>query len=71
MLKTPEERVRLLRAGISGRTIERLYIMYNKIKIVHNTLPFVPVEISIGDERDPVVYEITAETEAVYVQEAE
>jgi len=28
MLETPEERVKLLRAGIDGKTIEKLYIIY-------------------------------------------
>ncbi len=34
MLETSEERVRLLKAGISGKEIEQLYIIYNKLKIV-------------------------------------
>lgn len=34
MLETSEERVKLLKAGISARDIERLYIIYNEFKIV-------------------------------------
>ena len=34
MLETPEERVKLLKVGISAKDIERLYIIYNKFKIV-------------------------------------
>ncbi len=34
MLETPEERVRLLKAGITGKTIERLYILNNNFKII-------------------------------------
>ena len=34
MLETREERVKLLKAGIDGRTIEELYIKYNSIKII-------------------------------------
>ncbi len=34
MLKTPEERIKLLKAGISARDIEKLYIIYNDFKVV-------------------------------------
>jgi len=40
MLETSEERVRLLKAGITGKEIERLYIMYNKLKIVTKPVLF-------------------------------
>ena len=36
MLETPEERVKLLKAGFTGKTIEKLYIHYNNFKIVSN-----------------------------------
>jgi hypothetical protein len=34
MLDTPEERVKLLKAGLSGKEIEMLYIKQNNFKIV-------------------------------------
>ncbi len=34
MLETPEERIKLLRAGYTGKTIEKLYIQLNNFKIV-------------------------------------
>jgi len=34
MLETSEERVKLLKAGISAKDIERLYIIYNEFKMV-------------------------------------
>lgn len=34
MLKTPEERIKLLKAGISARDIEKLYIIFNDFKVV-------------------------------------
>ena len=34
MLETPEERIKLLKAGISARDIEKLYIIYNEYKVV-------------------------------------
>lgn len=38
MLETPEERVRLLRAGLTGKTIERLYVINNNFKIIRSPL---------------------------------
>ncbi len=34
MLETSEERVKLLKAGISSKDIEKIYIIYNEFKIV-------------------------------------
>lgn len=34
MLETSEERVRLLKAGIPGKRIEHLYIIYNNFKMI-------------------------------------
>ena len=34
MLETRSERVKLLKAGFDGKTIEKLYIICNNIKIV-------------------------------------
>lgn len=40
MLKTSEERVRLLKKGIKSKTIEELYIRHNKIKIIRSPVLF-------------------------------
>jgi len=45
MLETPLERVKLLKAGISGKKIEELYIAYNNFKIVHTPVICERVEI--------------------------
>lgn len=45
MLETPQERIRLLKAGITGKTIERLYIVENDFKIVRHPIFFDFVEI--------------------------
>lgn len=45
MLETPQERVKLLRAGFTGRTIERLYIKGNNFKIVRTPIRIELVEI--------------------------
>ncbi len=34
MLETAEERVKLLKAGFTGKEIEKLYIEYNNFKII-------------------------------------
>lgn len=34
MFETREDRVRLLKSGIDGRTIEKLYIKHNNFKII-------------------------------------
>lgn len=48
MLETRQERVKLLKEGITGKAIEELYISYNNFKIV----------------RTPVIACIEADTEA-------
>ncbi|MDD5615272.1 MAG: hypothetical protein PHH85_03640 [Candidatus Methanoperedens sp.] len=40
MLKTSEERVRLLKKGIKIKTIEELYIRHNKIKLIQSPILF-------------------------------
>ena len=43
MLETIEERVKLLKAGLTGKEIEGLYIVNNNFKIVRNILYYDPV----------------------------
>ena len=40
MLETRQERVKLLKAGMDGKTIEKLYITYNNFKIVSSPIFF-------------------------------
>jgi hypothetical protein len=47
MFETPEERVKLLKAGIDGKTIEELYISNNNFKIVSFPMHFEFVENNI------------------------
>ncbi len=37
-LRTSEERVRLLKVGINGKQIEKLYLRLNNITIIHGNL---------------------------------
>ncbi len=37
-LGTPQERIRLLRAGVDGKLIEKLYVERNNFKVVGNHL---------------------------------
>jgi hypothetical protein len=54
MLKTSQERVRLLKAGIDGKTIEKLYIIFNDLKIVHTSLLFELVEINVEENKNSI-----------------
>jgi hypothetical protein len=47
MLETPEERIKLLRAGLMGKTIEKLYIERNGFKLVRDPNIFELVELDI------------------------
>ena len=49
MLETPQERVKLLKAGIDGKTIEKLYIIFNNFKLVSTPLLFELIEINTGE----------------------
>ncbi len=55
MLETPQERVRLLKTGIDGKTIERLYIIFNNLKIVHTPLLFELVEINAEENKNSAI----------------
>ncbi len=55
MLETPQERVELLKAGIDGRMIEELYIIYNNFKIVRSPAFPGSVEINVKENRNIVV----------------
>ncbi len=55
MLKTPQERVRLLKAGMDGKTIEKLYIIFNSLKIVHTPLLFELVEINTEENMNSAI----------------
>ncbi len=63
MLETPEERIRLLRAGLTGKTIEMLYIEGNNIKIIHapSNIELVEFEIS-QDFNTRICHEISEES---------
>ncbi len=40
MLETPQERVKLLKAGITGATIEKLYLIYNNLILIRSPILF-------------------------------
>ncbi len=53
MLETREERVKLLKAGLSGKTIEKLYIEGNNIRIICIPPVVELVELDVpGDENN-------------------
>ncbi len=53
MLETSQERVRLLKAGIDGKTIEKLYIIYNNFKIIRIPILFVGFNDMIARLENP------------------
>jgi hypothetical protein len=52
MLETPQERVKLLKAGIDGKTIEKLYLIFNNLNLVRTPLLFELVEITTGKPKN-------------------
>jgi hypothetical protein len=54
MLETSQERVKLLMAGSTGKTIERLYIRENNFKILRSPIFLDMVEIETKDDRNNV-----------------
>lgn len=51
MLETSKERVNLLKAGVTGKKIENLYIEYNKFEIIRTPTLFELVEIDIQQDK--------------------
>jgi hypothetical protein len=63
MLRTRQERVELLKAGIFGKTIERLFIKYNNFIIVGKPDFYNLVEINKEKIKDVAIsQEVTAES---------
>ncbi|MCX9009569.1 MAG: hypothetical protein OIN66_00465 [Candidatus Methanoperedens sp.] len=54
MLETTEERVKLLKAGLIGKTIEKLYIESNNFKIVRTPAIIELVEIEFLQNKETV-----------------
>jgi hypothetical protein len=52
MLETSQERVKLLRAGFSGKSIEELYVQCNNFKIVNSNTFFELVEVNCPSCRE-------------------
>lgn len=59
MLETSQERVKLLKAGISARRIEQMYLKANNFRIVNIPVLFESVEIM--QEGKGFIYEAPAE----------
>ena len=51
MLETPQERVKLLKAGVDGKTIEKLYLIYNNLKISSGPILIEQVEFNINENK--------------------
>jgi len=63
MLETPEERIKLLKAGYSGKTIEKIFIERNNFKIVRTPPVIELVEFDIPqDNMKCLSHEMAAES---------
>lgn len=51
LLETPQERVKLLKAGVSGKAIEKLYLVNNNFKIVGYPVVIELVEVYTEENR--------------------
>jgi len=69
MLETSKERVELLKAGISAKTIEKLYLICNNFKIVGSPMLFEHVEKSKECQRSFINNRTSAQSEEVSEQE--
>jgi hypothetical protein len=55
MLETPKERIKLLKAGITGKQIEELYILYNNFKVVGYQRPLKKLAINTTNNKNNAV----------------
>lgn len=60
MLETSQERIKLLKAGFSGRTIEELYIEYNNFRIERNPVNVELVELDFSPKNKSDVPGLTS-----------
>ncbi len=69
MLQTAKERVALLKAGISGKSIEQLYLIYNNIKLVGSPMLTGYVGINSKETESKIIYlEMSSESAEVSTQ---
>lgn len=64
MLETPQERIKLLRAGFTGKTIEKLYIEGNNFKLVRFPVIVELAEFLISLNDKSIIHEVKAEFNA-------
>ncbi len=68
MLESSNERVELLKRGISSKTIEKLYLLCNNFKIVSSPVLFEPDEVdALESIRNLTIHEVPAQYEEVFV----
>ena len=60
MLETPQERMKLLRAGFTSKTIEKLYIEGNNFKLVR-----FPIIVELVELSEPPVHSTATDFKTV------
>ncbi len=58
MLENSQERVKLLKAGITGKTIERVYVAKNGFKIIYSPVFFKLIEIDIMTNKNIAISKV-------------
>ena len=64
MLETPQERIKLLRAGLTGKAIEELYIRGNNFKLVRFPVIVELAEFVISRDNKSIIHGVKAEFDA-------
>ncbi len=60
MLESPQERVKLLKGGVTGKIIEQIYIAENKFKIVRYPIFFKTIKIDTKEIANAPISQLAA-----------
>ena len=64
MLETPQDRIKLLKAGFTSKTIEKLYIEGNNFKLIRFPDIVELAEVVISSNIISIIHEVKAECES-------
>lgn len=64
MLETPQDRIKLLKAGFTSKTIEKLYIESNNFKLIKFPDIVELAEVVISSNNISIIHEVKVECES-------
>ena len=64
MLETPQDRIKLLKAGFTSKTIEKLYIEGNNFKLIRFPDIVELAEVVISSNNISIIHEVKVECES-------